>query len=114
MNKELSLLGLARKAGRLAVGNDAVGQALHTGSAKILIVAQDAANNTVRRFANRRGTVPLYTLPCTRETLGAAIGYRSCAVCAVCDEGFAGAFRKAVSVPPAQGTGVPIESDKHE
>ena len=97
-NKELSLLGLAKKAGRLAVGNEPVLDALHFGRAEILLFASDAAENTVRRFENRRGNVTAITLPYTKEELGAAIGYKSCAALAICDPGFAGAFHKAHAV----------------
>lgn len=94
-NRELSLLGLAKKAGRLAVGNEPVLEALHFGRAEILLFACDAADNTVRRFENRRGDVTAITLPYSKEELGAAIGYKSCAALAICDPGFAGAFLKA-------------------
>lgn len=105
MNKDLSLLGLAKKAGRLCVGNDAVSEALHTGRACVVVMAEDAAGNTVRRFQNRRGEVPIETLPYPKETLGAAIGYKSCAIAAICDAGFAEAFYKARSLPSGQPDG---------
>lgn len=92
MNRELSLLGLAKKAGRLAVGQEAVEAALRQNRAKLVVLAQDAASNTMRRFQNRSGEVLLATLPYTKEELGAAIGYRSCAVAAVCDDSFAQAL----------------------
>ena len=107
MNKELSLLGLAKKAGKLAVGNEPVLEALHFGRAEILLFANDAAGNTVRRFENRRGEVTAITLPYSKEELGAAIGYKSCAALAICDPGFAGAFHKAHSAM----SGIP--SDGH-
>ena len=101
MNRELSILGLAKRAGRLAVGNDAVSEALRTGRAKLLLLAEDAAENTVRRFGNRRQDVPFETLPCSKETLGAAIGYQNCAVAAICDAGFVKAFRQASAASPS-------------
>ena len=115
MKKELSLLGLAKRAGRLAVGNDAVSEALHTGRARLLILAEDAAENTVRRFSNRHGEVPLRTLPCSKETLGSAIGYKSCAAAAICDEGFAQAFEKAreASMPPENDPNQSTDSPKN-
>ncbi len=105
MNKELSLLGLAKKAGRLSVGNDAVLEALRSGRARLIILAGDAAENTVRRFQNRCGDVPIEALPYSREQLGAAIGYKSCAAAAICDVGFAEAFFKARSLPPGDDPG---------
>lgn len=105
MRKDLALLGLAKKAGRLSVGNDAVLEALHTGRARAVIFACDAADNTVRRFKSRCGDVPVETLPYTKETLGAAIGYKSCAAAAICDAGFAAAFSKARSISPGDESG---------
>lgn len=95
VNRELSLLGLAMKAGRLAVGGEAVEAAIRQGRAKLVITASDAADNTVRRLRNRSGGVPVAPLPYTKETLGAAIGYRSCAAAAICDDGFVQAFGRA-------------------
>ena len=94
LNKELSLLGLAKKAGMLSVGNDAVLDALRSGR------AADAAENTARRFQNRHGEVPIERLPYSREELGAAIGYQSCAAAALCNAGFAEAFFKVRSLSP--------------
>lgn len=114
MKKDLALLGLAKKAGRLAVGNDAVLEALHTGRARAVIFACDAADNTVRRFQNRCGDVPVETLSYTKETLGAAIGYKSCAAAAICDAGFAAAFYKARSVPPGDDPGGSLDRKPKE
>lgn len=100
MNKELSLLGLAKKAGMLSVGNDAVLDALRSGRACLIILAADAAENTAKRFQNRHGEVPIERLPYSREELGAAIGYQSCAAAALCNAGFAEAFFKVRSLSP--------------
>ena len=42
MNNVLHLLGLSRKAGRLAVGEAPVGDACRTRTAKLILVAADA------------------------------------------------------------------------
>ncbi len=107
MNKELSILGLAKKAGRLAVGAEAVEAAQRQGRAKLVITASDAADNTVRRIRNHSAGTPLAVLPVTREELGAAIGYRSCAAAAICDACFARAFCRARSLSSG---GAPRES----
>ena len=99
MNRDLSLLSLAKKAGRLAVGGEAAETALRQGRAGLVITASDAAENTVRRLRNRSGGIPVMPLPYTKETLGAAIGYRSCAVAALCDDGFVQAFCRARDLP---------------
>ena len=44
-----SLLGLALRAGRLAVGEEPVGAACRGHKAYLLLLASDAADNTIRR-----------------------------------------------------------------
>ena len=47
--KALHLLGIARKANRLAIGEEPAGIACRSGKARLLLVAQDAGEHTVRR-----------------------------------------------------------------
>ena len=47
----LHLLGLAKKAGRLEIGEEPVGAAARAHQARVLLLAADAAPNTVRRGA---------------------------------------------------------------
>lgn len=101
MNKMLSLLGLAKKAGRLAVGNDAVTESIRSGRARLIIISNDAAGNTVRRFFNRKGNLQLIMIPFTKEEIGEAIGYKACAAAAICDRGFTEAFMKMFSAMSA-------------
>lgn len=49
-NRVYSLVGLANKAGKVAIGNRAVEAALKKGRAKLVVLAQDAASNTIERF----------------------------------------------------------------
>lgn len=94
MNKALSLLGLVKKADRIAVGGEAVSGALYQNSAKLVLTSQDAAKNTLRRLSNYE-SVRHISLPYSKEELGAALGLRSCAIAAICDAGFAKAFLSA-------------------
>jgi len=94
LNKALSLLGLAKKAGRVAVGGEAVSGALYQSSARLILTSSDAAKNTLRRLSNYE-TVKHIHLPYDKEELGAALGFRSCAIVAICDAGFAKAFISA-------------------
>ncbi len=85
----LTLLGLALRAGRLAVGEDPVYAALSGGGAKVLFLARDAAGNTRDRLLRRRGETPVVELEADKARLGLALGRGSCALCAVTDGGFA-------------------------
>ena len=74
-----SLLGLALRAGRLAVGEEPVGTACRCHKGYLLLLASDAADNTIRRalhFSQAGKTICL-TLPLTKEELGSGLGRRA-------------------------------------
>ncbi len=89
-DKILSLLGLAMKAGRLASGETATEKEAKSGRAGLVIVAEDASENTKKKFRN---TCRLYEIPyyeySTKEQLGSAIGKEQRSSLAVLDAGFA-------------------------
>ena len=90
----LSLLGLALRGNNLAVGEEPVREACRTRRARLVMSAHDAAVNSAersRRWAEESG-VPWLRLPWDRETLGAALGRKLCAVAALTDRGLAAAF----------------------
>ena len=90
----LRLLGLARKAGRLAVGEEPVGAACRSRQARLILVADNAAPNTFRRsvhFGEMGGALCL-SLPCTKEELGLSLGRSTCAMAALTDVGLAAAL----------------------
>ena len=45
----LSMIGLAKKAGQVAIGEEPVGAAARAKDARVILVAQDAAPGSVRR-----------------------------------------------------------------
>lgn len=95
MNKVLSLLGLAVKAGQLVSGELAAETAVKSGSAQLVILAEDASANTAKRFHDKCTYygVPVVTFG-TKEALGHAIGKEFRASLAVTDTGFAKAIQK--------------------
>ena len=96
MNKELSFLSLARKAGRLESGEDPVIAALSSGKAKLLVYASDASPRTVKwaiRGAEEKG-IPAMRLDHNKEALGSAIGRPPTAVAVITDKGMAEALIK--------------------
>ena len=48
-NKSLGLLAISRKGGNLTVGEEQVGAVARAGRARLLLVASDASDHTVRR-----------------------------------------------------------------
>ena len=75
MRKFLSLLGLCKRAGKLAAGEVAAEQAVRGKQAYFLILSEDASKNTKKKFRN---SAAYYELPLaeigTKEELGRAIG----------------------------------------
>lgn len=87
----LHLLGLARKARLLEIGEEPVGAVCRARHAKLVLLAQDAAPNTRLRCAHfgEAGNVLWLELPFTKEELGFHLGRGSCAMLALTDAGLA-------------------------
>ena len=72
----LRLLGLARRAGAIAPGTEAVRRAIRDGEARLILMAQDV------------GSIPRVTLG-DRATLGSALGMAELSAVAVTQASFA-------------------------
>ena len=95
----LSMLGLAKKAGRVEIGEEPVGAAARAKKARVILVAQDAGPSSQRRafsFAET-GACLCLTVPADKDALGRALGRTSVAMCAVTEIGFAGAVVKKLA-----------------
>lgn len=95
MAKALSLLGLATKAGRIKSGEFLTEKEVKEGRAYLVIVADDASENTKKKFQNMCDfyEVPIYFYG-DKDTLGHAMGKEFRASLAVTDAGFAKGIRK--------------------
>lgn len=91
--KTLSYFGLCRRAGKLALGHDAVAEAVRTGRAKLCLLTQDASPRHKRELEAARNAVAIRLLPVTSQELSFSIGKKVC-VLAVTDEGFAKTIQK--------------------
>ncbi len=113
-----SLLGLALRAGKLALGEEPVGAACRIHKAYLLLLAHDAADNTIRRALHygQAGNSICLTLPHTKAELGASLGRGSCAMLAITDVGFAAmvAERLAQADPEVYGQARDTLSKKAE
>lgn len=89
-DKALSLLSLAAKAGRVKSGEFMTERTVKTHAAVLVIVAEDASDNTKKQFRDlcRHHRVPM-ALYSTKEELGHSIGRGERASLAVTDPGFA-------------------------
>lgn len=100
----LHLLGLAKKAGRLEIGEEPVGAVCRARQAKLVLVAGDAASNTFRRAAHfgEAGNVLWLSLPQTKQELGFVLGRGSVAMLALTDIGFASTVVKKLAALDAE------------
>lgn len=99
IHQVLSMLGLAKKAGRVEIGEEPVAAAVRARKARVLLVAGDAGPSSQRRafsFAQTGGCLCL-TIPADKDALGWALGRTSVAMCAVTDIGFADAIVKKLA-----------------
>ena len=90
LNRLLSMVSLAKKAGKLVTGEEGCEKAIQKGQAILLLVATDASANTKKKFTNKTTfyKVPMYSL-FTKDEMGGAIGTHSRATIAVVCENFA-------------------------
>ena len=94
MDKAMNMLGLARKAGLIELGEEPVGIAARGQKARLVLVAQDAGDHTWRRAKSFvAGTNQLcLKIPYTKDEMGMAIA-------AFTDPAMALAFVKALPQP---------------
>ncbi len=94
----LSLLGFASKAGKLSFGSHATEFAITSKKAKLVLIAQDVSEKSVKefRFKAEKVQIPVAVLQGTnKETLSKRVG-KNCGVVSVNDQGFAGAILKNI------------------
>lgn len=86
----MSRLGLATRAGKLVSGEEVVMKAIRSGDAKLVLLAEDAADNTRKKIQDKCNSyrVPLL-VGFTRFELGAAVGKPERVLFAITDRGFA-------------------------
>ena len=96
--KILSLFGLAARAGKIASGEFQTETAVKSGTAFLVVIAQDASDNTKKLFQDKCSfyKIPILILG-TKEELGHAIGKEYRASLAILDAGFAEAIIKKQS-----------------
>ena len=91
-------MALARKAGRIELGEEPVGAAARAQHARLVVVASDASDHTWRRALSfvAGTTQQCIRVPYTKDELGLSIGRTSLAIAAFTDPALALAFVKAL------------------
>ena len=95
MNRALSALGLARRAGKLNWGFDTAVEAMRSGACGVVILAADKTKKNVR-FEAEKYHVSVLEPAFTMEEISAAIGKKA-GVLAVCDRGFAEKLKQLIA-----------------
>ena len=110
MDKALNYMALARKGGRIELGEEPVGAAARAQHARLVVVASDASDHTWRRALSfvANTTQRCIRVSYTKDELGMAIGRTSLAIAAFTDPALALAFVKAL---PQQERFVPVLED---
>ncbi len=103
-SKVLSLISLATKAGKTASGEFCTEKEVKSGNAAVVIVADDASDNTKKKFRNMCEfyQVPIYFYA-DKVSLGHAMGKEFRASLVILDEGFAKGIKKHMD---AEGKGI--------
>ena len=98
-DKVLSMLGIAEKAGSVQSGEFCTENAIKNGKAALVIVAQDASDNTKKKFENmcefRQIPFAVYG---TKGELGHHIGKEFRASLAVTNDGIADTLQKQLDI----------------
>ncbi len=106
-NNIYSFLGLMQKSGSITSGNDNVENDLKKGKCVLLIIAEDASENTKKKFldmANYR-KIPFVILG-SKIDLGYSIGKSERSVISIRDSGFAKEFLKKINLDLNGGEGI--------
>lgn len=102
-HRGLTTLGLARRAGRVAIGTRAVQQAAAAGELRAVILAADAGPGARKRLQGvlRAGGVDVLSVG-SRRRLGRALGRDDLVVAGVTDEGFAALLGERLPLDPGE------------
>ena len=91
-NRVFQMIGIAAKSGNVVSGEFSTEKAIKSGRAFLVIVSEEASENTSKMFANMTEfyEVPMYVFG-TKEELGRCIGKEFRASLAIIDENLANA-----------------------
>ncbi|MBA2174069.1 YlxQ family RNA-binding protein [Halobacillus locisalis] len=86
----LNLLGLAVRAGKCTLGEEAIVRDIQRKKAKVVLIANDTGKQTKKKLTDKCSfyNIPCYTVD-DRDTLSQSIGKAGRVAIAVLDQGFA-------------------------
>lgn len=98
-NEFLPLLGLARRAGAVVIGTDAVRRSIRAGEVELVLIAADAAKGQREKITGllHHREIP-WAIVADRMTLGAAVGSGALTAVAVTRKSFAQQLRRGLPI----------------
>jgi len=95
----LGLLGLAKKAGKLVLGEEEVMDLALGHKLRLVLIASAAAEGGAQKVSRcaQEGNAPCIRLPIGKAQLGGAVGRAACAAVGVTDVGLAAAMAEKLS-----------------
>lgn len=109
------MLGLAIRAGKAVTGTEAAEQAMRRQTARLILMAEDVAENTGQKILRRgeQAGVPIRLFG-SKDELGHWTGHEARAVVAILDQGFAGRIEQLISAIGSQvESGRQLEKQDH-
>lgn len=96
MTKLLNLLGLAKKAGRLAVGTENTIEAVRKGKSFLVVASESASDGTKKIISDKTAfyKTEAVFIPVDTAAFGKAFGKTATACVSINDKGFASAVKK--------------------
>jgi len=94
MNKCLNMLGLCARARKIAVGTQAAGIAIKKGDARLVVIDEDASEETKKEFREASCAKNIPFIIMQGASLGDAVGKPGRRIAAVTDESFADRIRQ--------------------
>lgn len=97
MDKILSLLGFAKKAGKLVTGSNAVLRSILYGESELVIVTEDAGGSVRGKFERlcNENEISFYVIG-TQEDFECATGEKNKVIYSVIDAGFANKLKQLI------------------
>ena len=92
-----TMLGFAKKAGKITSGEGITLENLKNGTVKLVILASDASANTSKRIKDKSSYRDIPVIECLdRYEIGKAMGVEERVVVGITDRGFADSIKKIV------------------
>lgn len=105
-NELIKYLGLAKRAGKLALGFDAAAESLQKGEAALILVSSDLSPKTGKEIKMKADekNIGISVIPFTMDEIDYVLGKRL-GIISLCDAGFAGTIEKIMNCPKDDNAG---------